>query len=209
MAKILLIDDTVFFRKMYADILSASGYEILEASDGLEGIQKAREVQPDLILLDMAMPKLNGLMALEKLKADTLTSSIKVIVLSSKDTVNDIKEALQQGAEDYLIKTENKPVEVVEKIKSVLQNTATVETAQTAERPEFTRLAKKYTIYLRDREGDADDLTSDCSLTQRFWCPKCQEELVLELTPDSGLSPDPGKHRFKARFICSKCGEEF
>jgi len=209
MAKILLIDDTVFFRKMYADILSAAGYMVLEASDGLEGIQKAKEAQPDLILLDMAMPKLDGLLALEKLKGDAATNSIKVIVLSSKDTANDIKEALQQGAEDYLIKTENKPVEVVKKIKNVLQDTTSAKTPQTSERPEFTPTAKKYKIYLRDHEGDVDDLTSDCSLAQRFWCPKCQEELVLELTPNSGLGSGSDSHRFKARFICSKCGEEF
>lgn len=222
MAKILLVDDTVFFRKMYCDILYDAGYEVIEASDGIEGIEKAIDTQPDLILLDMAMPKLDGLLTLERLKGDSRTNHIEIIVLSSKDAPTDIKEALQQGAADYLIKTENKPAEVIEKIKTVLASAASRVTTQVeppadtsrisayqSSRPEFTRQIKQYRISLRDREEDADMLIEDCRLPQRLWCPKCQEELILELTPDTGLGIDPNQHRFKARLVCSRCGEEF
>lgn len=227
MAKVLLVDDTLFFRKMYCDILHNAGYDVIEASDGLEGIKKAQEEQPDLILLDIAMPRLDGLCALEQLKGDSRTSNIKVIVLSSKDAVEGIKEALRQGAVDYLIKTGNKPLEVVEKIKNTLASAeaeAAVSKPQqvaegdaspgfygsppTAAQPQFSR-HKQYRIFLRDREEDADSLVDDCRLPQRFWCPKCQEELILELTPDTGLGIDTSKHRFKARLVCSRCSAEF
>lgn len=209
MAKILLVDDMIFFRKMYCDILHNAGFDVLEAADGLQGIQKAQEEQPDLILLDMAMPGLDGLTTLERLKGDGQTNRIKVIVLSGKDNTQDIKEAIQLGAEDYLLKTENKPVDVVQKIQNVLEASSPESVEQAPGRSDFSRETKKYRIFLRDREEDADNLVTDCNLPQRLWCPKCQEELILELTPDTSLAAGMGKHRFKARLLCPKCNDEF
>ncbi len=209
MAKILLIDDTVFFRKMYCDFLHNSGYEVVEASDGIEGIQKAQEAQPDLILLDLSMPRLNGLNTLERLKEDKSTSHIEVIVLSARERTDDVKEAIKKGAIDYLVKTVNKPGDVVGKINHALQQTTPETTSRSENKPTSGTVAKSYQIFLRDGEGDADNLASDCELAQRFWCPNCQKELILELVPDSTLPSNNGHHHFKAELICAHCGNQF
>lgn len=206
--RILLIEDTVFFRKMYCDMLHNAGYDIDEASDGLEGIQKAQENPPDLILLDLTMPKLDGAATLEKLKGDSRTNQIKVMVLSGRDTAEDVGGALHRGAVDYLVKAKNNPAEVLQKIKNVLQEDQIEASKPTVTRSTNDRYAT-YRIFIRDRDGDTDKLVSNCSLSQRFWCPKCQEELFLELTPASGLKPVSGQHKFNARLVCPSCGNEF
>jgi len=210
MPKILLVEDMVFFRKMYCDTLHNAGYDIVEASDGLEGIQKAEETQPDLILLDLEMPRMGGICALGRLKCNDLTSHIKVIVLSSKDTQDDIQEALRQGANDYLIKTVNRPSEVIEKIKNLLQNADPVPPTQPAATCRVDSGPSKYRLFLKHGEGSIDNLISDCELPHAFWCPKCREPLALELTPDASTAADNGHiHKFTARIICPRCEREF
>ncbi len=210
MPKILLVDDMVFFRKMYCDTLHNAGYDIVEASDGLEGIEKAQEAQPDLILLDLEMPRLGGLCALGRLKCNDLTSHIKVIVLSSKDAQEDIQEALRQGADDYLIKTANRPLEVIEKIRKILKDAESTAASRPAPTAAATSGPKTFRVFLRQGERSADSLATACSLSRGFSCPRCQEELVLELTEDTGLSANNTlKHMFKARLVCPRCEGEF
>jgi DNA-binding response OmpR family regulator len=120
-AKILLVDDDKVFDEMYKLRLEASGYDVVVVEDGEKALVSAMEVKPDLILLDIMMPKINGLDVLDILKSTPETKDIPVIILTAllKD-VNEVR-GLMSGAAGYLVKSEVTPAQVVEKIESVLQ----------------------------------------------------------------------------------------
>ena len=121
MAKILLIDDDSLLVRMYHKKLENDGHEVATANDGEDGLKKAGEFGPDLILLDVMMPKMDGYQVLEKLKASDDTKSIPVIMLTNVGSSDDdVKKGLDLGAKEYLIKASNRPSEVVKKVKEVL-----------------------------------------------------------------------------------------
>lgn len=105
--KILVIDDSPTERHVLVDVLTRSGYEILTAENGEEGIEKARSEKPDLILMDVVMPGLNGYQATRTLTRDESTKHIPIIVCTSKDQETDKIWGLRQGAHDYLTKPIN------------------------------------------------------------------------------------------------------
>lgn len=104
MPRILLIEDDRFLRRAADAALRRNGFTVLTAVDGEEGLRLARAEKPDLVLLDLIMPGLQGFEVLKLLKADADTSSIPVIVLSNLGQDSDVQHALAAGAEDYLIK---------------------------------------------------------------------------------------------------------
>lgn len=122
--QILIIDDNKDFLEIFSMKLTQAGFEVTTTNSGAEGIEAARKVHPDLILLDVEMPTMNGVETLAKLKADSATSAFKVVFLTNygepqKDTTwIDEKFAREAGAADYIKKSEdlNKIVEEVEKI---------------------------------------------------------------------------------------------
>ncbi len=104
MATILLVEDSPTEAYVMADILARHGYQTLTAATGEEGINMARNHKPDLILMDVVMPGLNGFQTTRKLAKDEQTARIPVIVVSSKDQDTDRIWALRQGARDYIVK---------------------------------------------------------------------------------------------------------
>jgi len=102
--KILIVDDNENNRLLMSDILQYRGYEILEAEDGGKGISMARELKPDLILLDMQMPGIDGFAAARMLKSDPLTKDIKVIVVTSFAMKGDREKIIALGVDDYVAK---------------------------------------------------------------------------------------------------------
>ena len=102
--KILIIDDNENNRLLMSDILQYRGYEILEAEDGAKGISMAAEFKPDLILLDMQMPGIDGFAAAKILKSDPLTKDIKVIVVTSLAMKGDKEKIIALGVDDYVAK---------------------------------------------------------------------------------------------------------
>ena len=120
MAKILIVEDDPLMSRMYQKIFTFEGYEVEMAGDGQEGLDKAREVMPTLALLDVMMPKLNGLQVLEKLKEDPKTKSIPVIMLTNLAGQQDAESALAKGAIKYIIKSEHDPKEVADMVKEIL-----------------------------------------------------------------------------------------
>ena len=102
--KILIVDDNENNRLLMSDILQYRGYEILEAEDGGKGISMARERKPDLILLDMQMPGIDGFAAARMLKSDPLTKDIKVIVVTSFAMKGDREKIIALGVDDYVAK---------------------------------------------------------------------------------------------------------
>jgi CheY-like chemotaxis protein len=120
MAKILVVEDDPLMSRMYQKIFSFEGYEVELAHDGQEGLEKAKTVKPTIILLDIMMPKLNGLQVLEQLKADPNTKTIPVIMLTNLAGTQDAEAALAKGAVKYIIKSEYEPKQVADMVKEVL-----------------------------------------------------------------------------------------
>ena len=120
MAKILFIEDESALQKAASQVLSEEGLQVLSALDGETGIEIARKELPDLILLDLVVPKKDGFEVLAELKKDETTQNIPVIILSNLEGSNDVGRAIELGATTYLVKTNYRLEEVVEKIKGML-----------------------------------------------------------------------------------------
>jgi CheY-like chemotaxis protein len=105
MKKILIVDDSPLQQKLAGIYLSKEDYSIYSASNGREGLSVAAEIQPDLIILDVEMPEMDGLETLKKLRSNPITSTIDVLMCSSVKTQEVIDEAVRLGAKGYL----NKP----------------------------------------------------------------------------------------------------
>ncbi|MBK7955299.1 MAG: response regulator [Candidatus Accumulibacter sp.] len=109
MKKILVVDDSPTERHVMTALLTSNGYEVITAESGEEGIAKAKSELPDLVLMDVVMPGLNGYQATRTLTRDQLTRNIPVIVCTTKGQETDKIWGLRQGARDYLIKPVNGP----------------------------------------------------------------------------------------------------
>jgi len=121
MATIILItEDDPLMSRMYQKIFSFEGFQVEMAADGQEGLDKARELKPTMILLDVMMPKLNGLQVLEKLKADPETKAIPVVMLTNLAGQQDAESALAKGAIKYIVKSEYEPKQVADMVKELL-----------------------------------------------------------------------------------------
>jgi len=118
--KILLIEDDPFLLSMYSTKFEIDGFKVISASDGEKGLELALREMPDIILLDILLPKMNGFAVLEKLKADKQMNQIPVILLTNLNQKDEIDKGLALGANDYLIKAHFMPSEVVDKIKKVI-----------------------------------------------------------------------------------------
>ena len=115
--KILLIEDEDVIIDLLQRKLEKEGYEIEVAHDGQEGLDKMKKIKPDLVLLDIIMPKLGGLEVMEKKKKDPGLRNIPVIIISNSGQPVELERAKKLGARGWLIKTEFDPQEVVEKVK--------------------------------------------------------------------------------------------
>ena len=118
--KILFIEDESALQKTFGEILSQEGYEMISALDGEIGLRLAKDKKPDLILLDLVLPKIHGFEVLKRLKTDKETKDIPVIVLTNLEGIGDVDKALGLGATTYLVKAQYSLEEVVEKIKKAL-----------------------------------------------------------------------------------------
>ena len=120
MKTILFIEDESVLQKTFGEVLKQEGYEVISALDGQIGLRLAKEKKPDLILLDLILPKIHGFDVLKKLKEDKETQEIPVIVLTNLEGIGDVDKALELGATTYLVKAQYTLEEVVEKIKKAL-----------------------------------------------------------------------------------------
>ena len=120
MKRILVIDDLPDNVFMLQDRLEHEGYKVLTAYNGKSGIEKAQNEVPDLILLDVMMPDINGFEVCKTLVSDSRTSDIPIILVTAKTDAEDIKEGLESGAYDYIKKPINK-IELLARVKSELK----------------------------------------------------------------------------------------
>lgn len=119
-SKILLVEDDPFLGGMYVTKLELEHFQVSLATDGEAGLEQAKTFHPDLILLDVLLPKKDGFTVLQELKADPTTMKIPVILLTNLGQKQDVVKGLDAGAVDYLIKAHFLPSEVISKIKEHL-----------------------------------------------------------------------------------------
>lgn len=118
--KILVIEDEATLQKALMEALTQESYDVLSALDGLRGLEMAREEKPDLILLDIILPKMDGFEVLKELKKDESVSEIPIIILTNLSNMSDIQKTLDLGATTYLVKADFHLKDVLEKIKETL-----------------------------------------------------------------------------------------
>ena len=107
MARILIVEDNPLNLKLATRVLEHAGHEVLQAEDAAKGLELARELKPDLVLMDIMLPGMDGVAALARLRADSTTAGIKVAALTAYAMKGDREKCLDAGASDYLAKPVN------------------------------------------------------------------------------------------------------
>jgi DNA-binding response OmpR family regulator len=188
--KILIVDDEPSFRVFYRDMLNMAGFNVIEAEDGEAGWAMIQAEKPDMILLDVIMPKLGGLDVLKNIRANDETKETPVIILSAMGTKEDVKKGLDLGANDYLQKGLFSSRQVLAKIRAVFEDAR-----------QNSALAA-YKLVIKEAQTNSKRLKAYTGMTELFVCPDCKGEVILALIPDL---TKPEKHWFSAYFVCSRC----
>ena len=121
--RVLIIEDDEFLAGIYTTKLDLEGFDVFHAADGEAGIKLAKKAKPDLILLDILMPKMDGFEVLKALKKDPATKDTPTVMLTNLGQKEDVDKGLELGAVDYLLKAHFVPSETVSKIKKILKMT--------------------------------------------------------------------------------------
>lgn len=117
---VLLVEDDEMLNAMYKAKFEKEGYTVISAFNGSEGVKMAEANHPDVMLLDIIMPKMDGFVALKKVKKIASLSTLPVILLTNLGQEEDIKKGRELGAADYYIKANHTPQEVVDKVKKLI-----------------------------------------------------------------------------------------
>jgi len=178
--KILVVEDDKATREMYANVLKERGFEVIEAEDGVDGLDKATKESPDLIFTGIMMPRMDGFSMFEALKKNVATSHIPLAISSHMGREEDQKKAAEMGAKDFIPRDYNTPKQVAERLESII-------------------FGGEYKIKIQTTELDAPRLLADIGINQNLKCPKCQGEMILKINRGQQLI---------ARFVCLECGTE-
>jgi DNA-binding response OmpR family regulator len=122
MSKVLIAEDDKFLASAYRLKFEKTNFEVKLASDGEEAVSLAKSFKPDVILLDLIMPKMNGFDVLSKLRADPSSKSTPILITSNLGQPDDIKKGMELGATDYFIKSEISLEDIVKKVESLVKN---------------------------------------------------------------------------------------
>ncbi len=120
MSKVLIIEDDAIYRKVYKRKFELSGFVADVAEDGAVGLEKVRTFQPDIIFVDLMMPKMDGFQLLDAVKSDPALQAIPVVVLTNLSTTDDAQKVMQKGAVAILVKSDTEPHLIVDKAKEIL-----------------------------------------------------------------------------------------
>ena len=199
--RVLLVDDEERILNFLRSKLRASGYEVLTASNGIEALEQAQAQEPDLIVLDVLMPRMNGLEALKELRT---FSSVPVIILSAKGADADRIKGLSTGADDYLPKPFN-PDELVARIEAVRRRLKPAESRKTPEplslgdvtidfkkrlvgiKGEEAHLTRIEWLLLSELAHNAGRLMTYGELLTRVWGPEYRDDVQILRTCISRL----------------------
>lgn len=119
--KILIVEDDVFIRDIYQVKFSQEGFDVTTAENGLEAVKKLELSVPDIMLLDIIMPYMDGMEVLKKIKSNDAWKEIPIIMLTNISEKEKVNEGMEQGVNDYLIKSHFTPSEVVQKVNTLLE----------------------------------------------------------------------------------------
>lgn len=118
--KVLLVEDDLSLMKIYSNKLKINGFDVSLATTGDEGLRKAQGDQPNIILLDLILPGMDGFLVLEEIKKDPITENIPVVILSNLGQPSDIERGKRLGAIDYLVKSDVSLLDLVAKVKKYI-----------------------------------------------------------------------------------------
>ena len=116
---ILIVEDDIFLADLYRTKFELEGFKVVVAYDGEKGLEMARKNKPDVILLDLVLPKMSGFTILENLRSTAEFKDCPIILLTNLSQKSDVEKGIKMGASDYLIKAHFMPSEVVDKIKKL------------------------------------------------------------------------------------------
>ncbi len=186
--QVLLVEDSKAIQQMYRNKLMMEQFAVVTADNGMEAIKALSISKPDIILLDLMMPIMDGYKVLQVIKTDQKFRDVPVIVFSAKGQPDEVEKALSLGAAGYIIKSVTRPNEVVEKIRTALSQ-------KPAEQP-----ISHYTVEIKENVYDAQKLSKDFKLNG-FVCQSCRVPMLLKLIPDfSHETP-----WFTGSFFCPRC----
>ena len=117
---VLIVEDDVFLSEIYQKKFEMEGFKVSMANNGEKGLADIKKKKPDIVLLEILLPKLDGFAVLEAAKADVSIKNIPIILLTNLGQKDDVQRGIEEGAAGYLIKTHFKPSEVVDKVREVL-----------------------------------------------------------------------------------------
>lgn len=192
--RLLLIEDNTDTRQIYKDVFEREGFEVLQAEDGEKGLSYAQATIPDVILLDLMLPKISGFELLKKLRANTETKDIPVMIFSALADPADRKKAAALGVTEYSVKALNPLKHVVSRVRAIL--------TQQQQAIESGSELKAFMVSMKEGVLDAAQLVSEIGLKNGFHCVQCGAEVILSMLPDRTRMPG---HWFVARPMCSGC----
>jgi CheY-like chemotaxis protein len=195
--KILMVEDNAKARAIGKAKLVEAGYEVAEAGDGVEALKALENSIPDLILLDLMMPLMDGYKVLQVVKTNPRTRDVPVIILSGQGQTEEVNKGLKLGAADFLVKMRTTPKLLLEKVESLLQPSSSGPRPGPARGPAVPH----YHLAVKAQGFDAARLAGDFGLPPEYHCAKCGSPLLLEVVPDFSHS-EPW---FTGHFICLQC----
>ena len=187
--KVLLVEDDLDVSKMYQFKFAESDFLVNVATNGRECLEALEADMPDVIVLDLKMPVMDGFQVLRRLCAEPTWRGIPVVVLSSREADAEVKQALDLGATDFFVKYRSRPEDVVAKIRQVLA------------RPAEKRVSWRYRLPVSPDADETARLIADFHLPCKLQCTECGQALVLEIVPD--LSRE--EPWFTGHFVCLRC----
>jgi DNA-binding response OmpR family regulator len=191
---ILIIEDEPGFRRIYKDFLEHENYKVIETEDGEKGFAMIKSERPDLVLLDIVVPNLNGFEILKKVRSDEQISKTPIIIFSVLGEKDTIKKGLEYGANDFAVKGFYSPGEMLSKIRALLQKS------------DISKHMISYKLAVHEGRADAAKLQQDMGFTKLFHCPHCDSDMQLELIPDYSRTDG---HWFYSHFVCPECHRKF
>ena len=171
--RVLLVEDDKFMVKVYEVRLKAEGFDVEVVANGDECLEKVFHFPPDIILLDLMLPLMDGFTVLETLKANEQTAEIPVIVFSNRSNPEDISRVMQLGAVDFLVKVSTPPEEVIHKIHNALEKKA-----------DSDKLLNHYYLSIDWDALDARQLAEELGVPVEYQGGRCITDVILDAIPE-------------------------